>query len=458
MNSLRIIHLNDLHSHLERFPVIERFFAEKSVGDPDVLRFDLGDNVDRVHPLTEATEGQINVALMNKLDLTAATLGNNEGLGLTHEMLSCLYNQADFDILLSNISNMPFAQGPKIIESSWGMRIGIIGLTAPYSAYLQAGWDIIDPLACLDQLLPLDCDFTILLSHLGKTVDAKIAEKYDIDLIIGSHTHHLFEHGAELHDTLLAAAGRYGEHIGEINLTFDQNNKVIASEISTIATNTLKKEKSDALHINLWELKGRKMLQGKTVGEIPYSLTNVYPDYNASHFIAELLARYGKVGACVLNSGLLVTEALPNQLTSDDLHQFLPHSMRLVRLTMSGKALKEVLREMLDVSAMLSGQNIRGMGFRGKRFGRLIFQGISFDRGSFYYGSTAVLDTESYSIVVPDQYLFAWYFPLLKKQEKAEILFPYFLREIVANELKNEKMNKKRRGRGKCQKKLTNQN
>nr|WP_270321772.1 metallophosphoesterase [Lactococcus petauri] len=218
MNSLRIIHLNDLHSHLERFPVIERFFAEKTVGHPDVLRFDLGDNVDRVHPLTEATEGQINVALMNKLDLTAATLGNNEGLGLTHDMLSRLYNQADFDILLSNISNMPFAQGPKFIESSWGMRIGIIGLTAPYLAYLQAGWDIVDPLVCLDQLLTLECDFTILLSHLGKTVDEKIAKNYDIDLIIGSHTHHLFEHGAELHDTLLAAAGRYGEHIGEINL------------------------------------------------------------------------------------------------------------------------------------------------------------------------------------------------------------------------------------------------
>ena len=57
-----------------------------------------------------------------------------------------------------------------------------------------------------------------------------------------------------------------------------------------------------------------------------------------------------------------------------------------------------------------------------------------------------MVDAESYSIVVPDQYLFAWYFPLLKKQEKAEILFPYFLREIVANELKNEKMNKKRKG------------
>ncbi|BDM75130.1 multifunctional 2',3'-cyclic-nucleotide 2'-phosphodiesterase/5'-nucleotidase/3'-nucleotidase [Lactococcus garvieae] len=406
--------------------MIERFFAEKSVGHPDVLRFDLGDNVDRVHPLTEATGGQINVALMNELDLTAATLGNNEGLGLTHDMLSRLYNQADFDILLSNITNMPFTQGPKIIKSSWGMRIGILGLTAPYLAYLQAGWDIVDPFVCLDQLLPLDCDFTILLSHLGKAVDEKIAKNYDIDLIIGSHTHHLFEHGAELHGTLLAAAGRYGEHVGEINLTFDQNNKIIASEISTIATNTLKKEKSDALHINSWELEGRKMLQGRTVAEIPQSLTNVYPDYEASYFIAELLARYGKVDACVFNTGLLVTEALPSQLTLDDLHQFLPHSMRLVRLTMRGKELKEVLREMLDVSAMLSGQNIRGMGFRGKRFGQLIFQGISFDRGRFYYRNTAVRDAESYSIVVPDQYLFAWYFPLLKNKRKQKYFFHIF--------------------------------
>ena len=436
MNSLRIIHLNDLHSHLERFPMIERFFAEKSVGHPDVLRFDLGDNVDRVHPLTEATEGQINVTLMNKLELTAATLGNNEGLGLTHEMLSHLYDQASFDMVLSNIKNMSFAHGPKIIESSWGLRIGIIGLTAPYLAYLQAGWDIVDPLASLDQLMPLDCDFTILLSHLGKTVDEKIARKYDIDLIIGSHTHHIFEHGAEINGTLLAAAGRYGEHIGEVNLTFDENKKVITSEISTIPTNTLKREKSDALQIKAWEMKGRKMLQGMSVTEIPHSLTNVYPDYNASHFIAELLARHGKVGACIFNTGLLVTEALPSQLTLDDLHQFLPHSMRLVRITMTGKGLKEVLREMLDVSAMLSGQNIRGMGFRGKRFGQLIFQGISFDGGRFYYRNTSLRDAEYYSIVVPDQYLFAWYFPLLKKQEKTEILFPYFLREIVANELK----------------------
>ena len=77
-------------------------------------------------------------------------------------------------------------------------------LTAPYLAYLQAGWDIVDPsFVCWNSSLPLDCDFAIFLSHLGKAVDEKIAKNYDIDLIIGSHTHHLFEHGAELHGTHL---------------------------------------------------------------------------------------------------------------------------------------------------------------------------------------------------------------------------------------------------------------
>src|SRR5574337_420739 len=84
-NVLKILHLNDLHSHFENYPKIKRFFREKSVGFSDVLRFDIGDNVDRSHPLTEVTLGKGNIALMNYLQLTAATIGNNEGLGLRSE-------------------------------------------------------------------------------------------------------------------------------------------------------------------------------------------------------------------------------------------------------------------------------------------------------------------------------------------------------------------------------------
>ena len=43
-NVLKILHLNDLHSHFENYPKIKRFFADKSAGFSDVLRFDIGDH------------------------------------------------------------------------------------------------------------------------------------------------------------------------------------------------------------------------------------------------------------------------------------------------------------------------------------------------------------------------------------------------------------------------------
>ncbi|MDU7039066.1 MAG: bifunctional metallophosphatase/5'-nucleotidase, partial [Lactococcus lactis] len=98
----------------------------------------------------------------------------------------------------------------------------------------------------------------------------------------------------------------------------------------------------------------------------------------------------------------------------------------------------------MDVSDFLATQKIQGMGFRGKTFGSLIFHGIEPHEGNFYIKNSEnqslekISDEESYQIVLPDQYLFAWYFPLLKKLGKSEILFPYFLREIVAEHFKNK--------------------
>lgn len=450
MNNLRILHLNDLHSHLEHFPVIERFFAEKSSQGIETLRFDLGDNVDRVHPLTEATQGQINVALMNQLHLTAATIGNNEGLGLTHTMLSHLYDEANFPVLLSNLATNFAHSTPMVVTTTFGLRVGLIGLTAPYTrAYPQAGWDLSDPFEVLDELLPqLDCDFTILLSHLGKNVDEKIARSYAIDLIIGAHTHHLFEHGAQVEQTLLAAAGRYGDHVGQIDLTFDEQNHLVDAKIEAIATNTLPQKKSDLVEINGWELKGHALLKGTVVAQLKAPLSNRYPDFAASYYFAELFAQAAQTSLAVVNSGLVVADQLPACLTLDDLHEILPHSIRLVRFTFTGDELKRVLLEMMDVSAYLATQQIQGMGFRGKTFGSLIFYGLEFRKGDFYLKKRGAprgekLNPQSvYQIALPDQYLFAWYFPLLKKLGESEILFPYFLREIVAEHFKRLEIEK----------------
>lgn len=58
--------------------------------------FDLGDHVDRFHPISEATFGKANVELLNRLQYDAATIGNNEGITLPHQELDTLYDNAQF--------------------------------------------------------------------------------------------------------------------------------------------------------------------------------------------------------------------------------------------------------------------------------------------------------------------------------------------------------------------------
>lgn len=69
-----------------------------------------------------------------------------------------------------------------------------------------------------------------MLSHLGVKQDRTIAQKYpEFDVIIGSHTHHLFVKGELDNNVLLAAAGKYGHYIGEITLELN-NHHVISKK------------------------------------------------------------------------------------------------------------------------------------------------------------------------------------------------------------------------------------
>lgn len=81
------------------------------------------------------------------------------------------------------------------------------------------------------------CDVLILLSHLGIDTDFMIAANYpEIQVILGSHTHHLFKDGEKINHVQLAAAGKYGQYIGEVHLFVDTDTKQVTSYAKTIET------------------------------------------------------------------------------------------------------------------------------------------------------------------------------------------------------------------------------
>lgn len=141
MENIHIYHTNDVHSHIENWPRIKQFLADKHEDhqqkDEDVFLFDIGDFIDRWHPFTEATNGKGNIDLLNESQYTAVTIGNNEGVNLPYDDLNMLYEHAHFDVLLANLyqpnGGYPTWVRPyKVYQTKKGTRVGVIGLTAHF--------------------------------------------------------------------------------------------------------------------------------------------------------------------------------------------------------------------------------------------------------------------------------------------------------------------------------------
>src|SRR5699024_3711135 len=158
---LKILHTNDLHGLLDHWPLISKFIEENQslasvevdahptirVGDalacvPGVaLRtIDVGDAMDSVHPLVEATYGKVIVDLFNEANYDVVTLGNNEGLNFSKERLSDLYDRADYSVTIANLFDKDTKEVPSYAENIVykeidDMKVAFIGLTAPYGTY-----------------------------------------------------------------------------------------------------------------------------------------------------------------------------------------------------------------------------------------------------------------------------------------------------------------------------------
>lgn len=449
METIKIVHTNDLHSHFENFPKLARFIknSRKNSSANQFYLFDIGDAMDRAHPLTEATDGAANIKWMDQQGYDAATIGNNEGLGNSHEQLEHLYDDANFPIVLGNLYQKNgkmagFAKPYLIKKTDKGTKVGIMGFTAPYIlTYPLMNWDIHliqnELPKTLKKLKEEKCDVVILLSHLGVSMDRLIAKEHpEIDLIIGAHTHHLFPKGEMDNGVLLAAAGKWGRYIGTIDLTLDKG-KVIKKNAYTTTTADLPEEKADQAWINDKLAEGDGILDSKKVAKLPYDLSTNIEDKHS--FIAEALQatqEYAQADAAVLSSGLFLKDLKQGVVTQKDLHQALPHAIHVMQTTLTGDNVWRLVMEMEKNRAFLRRHEQKGMGFRGKIFGELVYRGITVDpkRNVYINGQELKMD-QRYKLALLDHYLFVPFFPTIEIVGDNKIMYPKFIRNVLADYL-----------------------
>ncbi len=444
LEKIHIFHTNDLHSHFKYWPRMQSYVKEERnnlarIGETSYL-FDVGDHLDRSNIYTEATIGKGNVQLLNEAEYDVVTIGNNEGITLSHNELFHLYDDANFDVVVGNIDavngrNPAWLKPYVVLTTEKGTKLGIIAATAMFDVYYEAlNWQLVEARSTLLRLahqLRKEVDIVLCLSHLGITEDELLAEECpEIDVIFGSHTHHVLPEGKLVNGVLLTGGGKFGQYTGHLVIEYDKKMRKIVEKKDTLIHNKdLPNIQNEQQIVQSLEDEGIRIL------DTPVFTTE--KSYNKEWFhysqLSDLFAHaiLEKSGAdCALfNAGIFLDGLPKGNVTALDVHRIFPHPINLCTIELSVTEIKEIYMQSKNEEWPYI--ELKGLGFRGVIFGKMLTYGFSMnDNRQLLINGKLADNNHIYKLVTLDLFTFGYFYPSFKYAKKQYIL-PEFLRNIM---------------------------
>ncbi|WP_219835988.1 bifunctional UDP-sugar hydrolase/5'-nucleotidase [Paenibacillus sp. R14(2021)] len=453
-----LLHSNDIHSRLEQTAKMAAYMEDtrRMYGKSRVLTLDIGDHMDRMRVETEASDGLVNIALMNAAGYDAVTLGNNEGLTFTPEQLDAGFREhAQFQTVCANIVQMSDGQRPTwmrpyaMIEKA-GLRIGIIGVTAAFAEFYRLlGWEAGDPLKAVAEQVDLirsEADIVVIMSHLGLPLDRRMAQEIPgIDLILGGHTHHLLEEPEMIGGTCICATGKFGEYIGRVEIRLDAQTNRPSFQAVCIPTAELREDEEAAAIIGSFLESGRSRLSRViTVLDAPLPAR---PEQESplSNLLAAGLRRWTGAEIGIVNTGQLLDGLGEGAVTAGDLHALCPSPINPCRMKLTGAVIRRSLEQALQRDYI--DKPIRGFGFRGLVLGTLAVDGldIQYDPNrkpneqitAVTVNGLPLQDSRSYTVGTIDMFTFGVGYEKIKDGTEISYFLPEFIRDVLERELRN---------------------
>jgi len=444
LEKIHIFHTNDLHSHFKYWPRMQSYVKEMrnklgNIGETSYL-FDVGDHLDRSNIYTEATVGKGNVRLLNEAGYDVVTIGNNEGITLSHEELFHLYDNANFDVVVANVyashGKKPAWMKPYVIlTTAMGTKIGVIAATAMFEVYYEElNWHMDDARSTLLRLahqLREEVDIVVCLSHLGITEDELLADECpEIDVIFGSHTHHVLPEGKVINGVLLTGGGKFGQYTGHLIIEYDKKlRKIVEKKDTLIHNKDLPIVKNEQKVVQFLENEGNRIL------DTPVFTTKKAYNKEWFHYsqLSDLFAHaiLEKSGAdCALFNAGIFLDGLPKGIvTALDLHRIFPHPINLCTIELSVAEMKEIYMQSKNEEWPYI--ELKGLGFRGVIFGKILTYGFSMNENRQLLINGKLADQNHiYKLVTLDLFTFGYFYPSFKYAKKQYIL-PEFLRNIM---------------------------
>jgi 5'-nucleotidase len=273
--SLTILHTNDFHS---RFEPISKYdsgcseedngkgecfggsarlataIAERRAASNNSILVDGGDQFQGTLFYTYY-KGNMAAEMMNRLGYDGMTVGNHE-FDDGPEVLRGFMDAVKFPVLMSNadVSGEQFLDGklaPSAVIERAGEKIGLIGVTPEDTDEMSSPGPNVtfeSPIAALKrEVAKLEGEGVnkiIVLSHSGYVVDQAIAAAVDgVDVIVGGHSNTYLSNSSDRAQgpyptwvqspdgskVAIVQAYAYGKFLGELNVTWNDDGKVLAA-------------------------------------------------------------------------------------------------------------------------------------------------------------------------------------------------------------------------------------
>ncbi|GKW45378.1 5'-nucleotidase C-terminal domain-containing protein [Planococcus sp. NCCP-2050] len=281
--SLSVMHVNDTHAHLDDAAKLVTATKEFRKENPNSLLLHAGDVFSGTLYFNEY-KGEADVKLMNLMNFDAMTFGNHEfDLGSStegHKALQEFVKAANFPFVSANVdfSKDPLFDGlfqtkissaPEkaniytgIVKEVNGEKVGIFGLTTKETEdiaspelvsfdedYIKEAQDMVD------EFEKMGVNKVIALTHIGyddnPTIDndLELAKGVQgIDVIVGGHSHTKLAApvvaGAKEEPTVIVQTGQYGENLGTLDVTFDDEGVVMSHDGELIEVGKLAEDEA----------------------------------------------------------------------------------------------------------------------------------------------------------------------------------------------------------------------
>ena len=266
-----ILFTHDLHDNYEPFEVerdgkkelvggIARLYEaiqQERIKEPDALLIDAGDfSMGTLFQTIFSTDAPM-LRLMGMMQYDAVTYGNHEfdfrAEGLANALDVARTSGEELPPIVSSNIVFPtdkngkmandihqlktamedYGVAPYRVIEKQGVKIGVFGLLGKDAASNapMSGVTFDDNVEVAKKIVKFlkeeeQVDVIIVSSHSGtspnkrQSEDEQLAKKVpEIDVIISGHTHTTLEKPIMINDTLIGSAGEYGEHLGKIKLT-----------------------------------------------------------------------------------------------------------------------------------------------------------------------------------------------------------------------------------------------